>query len=99
MENNQDFTAITAIHAARSDGVHVEFVNSHQVEYRAPDLTLRLNVETFVGPDGAPDGSVVEIPGNLTSLQGKTIDAGQLKSIMADFHAASVVLRSKFHFE
>jgi hypothetical protein len=99
MESNEKFTAITAIHVTRGDGVHVEFVNSHQVEYRAPGLTLRLEAETFIGPDGAPDGSVVEIPRNLTTLEGAAVGDTQLKQIISDMHLASVALRSKFYFE
>jgi hypothetical protein len=99
MGNESFFTALTPIHVARGDGVHVEFINSHQVEYRSLGLTLRFDVETYVGSDGSPDGSVVEIPENLTSVEGKIVNSELLKAVIADMRSASAALRSKFHFE
>ncbi len=98
MALSRDFTPINARHVVSADGVHVEFVSMHELEYRVGDRAVRLPVETYHNADRVPDGVLVRTDDPPHWTDGELLSRVEINEMVADLQAASTSLRTAIRF-
>lgn len=88
---------ITAQHVVNDLGIEVLFPNRHQLEYRAAQGAVRINADPIIAPDGAPDGSQLDLSADLRWQPSGAPVIGEERRLMAlDLIEAAAPLRTKF---
>ena len=92
------FERITARHVANDLGINIKFINAEQLRYGSQERWIDLPAETIIAADGAPDGRIVTLGGNLQWSDGTVLTGEEIATIRADLSDASVPLRSNLRF-
>jgi hypothetical protein len=98
MDGHLSWTVINAVHVMRSDGVHVEFINQHQLQYRTDDCVVTFDCEASIGSNGAPDGTLLEFGKEMHNGE-KKLSTEEIAQIVEDIKEASELLRTKILFK
>lgn len=98
MAPSRHFSPVNARHVASADGVHVEFVSMHELEYRHGGRAVRLPVETYHDGNRVPDGVLVRTDDRPRWSDGRSMSREEIDVMMADLQAAAGPLRTAIRF-
>ncbi len=98
MRHDCQFTAVNSRHAASANGVDVEFVSTHELEYRLGGRAVRLPVESYHDANRGPNGVLVRTDDRPHWADGQPMTQKEIDVMMADLQAASEPLRAAIRF-
>lgn len=92
------FSLVNARRVVSADGVHVEFVSMHELEYRRSGRAVRLPIETYHDGNRVPDGVLVRTDDRPHWADGPPMTQKEIDVMMSDLLAASEPLRTAIRF-
>lgn len=95
-----DPNEFTLVHAqyAKSADAGVEFLDRDRMRYEERDRSIELTIETYIAPDSAPDGVIVQRDDNPKWSDGTPLTASDFERIMSNLQRAAIPLLTVFRW-